>query len=172
TGSDASACGLTLAEAVDDRAVAGQSLLELPQALLDATPARGDEVDEECEIVDARMALGQDVALDPFEPADDLIREPPYFCEGAGPRPEMLAQPVLDSPGQPRLEPCGRRGERLDGFPRPLQRRVEGGGVGTAGGGVLDALLRPGDRVHVHEADGTTAVGWNSSSSTTSCRRS
>ena len=68
--------GLTLAEAVDDGVIARQAALELRQALFDAPPARRDEVDEQREVVDARVPLGEDVSLDPLEPADHLVRQP------------------------------------------------------------------------------------------------
>ena len=34
---------------------------------VDATPAGADEVDEKREVVDARVALGEEIALDPLE---------------------------------------------------------------------------------------------------------
>ena len=133
----------TLVEAIDDGAVARQPLLELRQPLLDAPPARGDEVDEQGEVVDARVPLGEDVSLDPLEPADDLVRQAAYLGEMTGARPEVLAKPVLDRLGQARFEravvaardstaaapvptlrrtrpgPCGRR-------PRPRSAAVRG----------------------------------------------
>ena len=97
---------------------------------------------------------------------------PAHLGEVPGARPEVLAETVLNRLGQAGLEAGGRRGERLDGVPRPFQRRVERGRVGAAGGRVLDPLLRAGYGVHVHGRDDRTRVGWISPSSTTSCRRS
>ena len=164
--------GLTLAEAVDNAAVARQSLLELREPLLDAAAAGGDEIDEQREVVDARVPLGEDVSLDPLKPADDLVGQATDLGEVTGARPEVLAEPVLDRLWQACLEASRRRGEGLDGVPCALQRRVERGRIRATGGGVLDPLLRAGDRVHVHGGDGTTAVGWTFRSWTTSCRRS
>ena len=118
------------------------------------------------------MPLGENVSLDPLEPADDLIRQPPHLGEVPGARPEVLAEAVLDRLGQSGLEAGRRRGQRLDGVPRALQRRVERGRVRAAGGGVLDPLLRPGYGLHIHGRDDRTRVGWISPSSTMSCRRS
>jgi len=118
------------------------------------------------------VPLGEEISLDPLEPADDLVRQPPHLGEVACAGTEVLPQAVLDREGEPRLEPGGRGRERLDGCPRTLERRVERGRVGAARGGILDALLCAGDRLQVHGSDGTTGVGWISRSSTTSCRRS
>src|SRR4029079_1050539 len=125
---------LTLVEAVDDGSAAGQSLLELRQPLLDAPPAGGDEIDEQGEVVDARVPLGEDVSLDPLEPADDLVRQAAHLGEVTGARPEVLAESVLDPRGQARLEAGRRRGKGLDGVACALQRGVEGGRVSAAGG--------------------------------------
>ena len=118
------------------------------------------------------MPLGEDVALDPLEPADDLVHQAAHLGEVTGARPEVLAEPVLDRLGQAGLEAGRRRGERLDRAPRALERRVERGRVGAAGGRVLDPLLGAGDRVYIHGGDDTTGVGWTFPSSTTTCRRS
>ena len=66
---------MTLVEAVNDGAVARQPLFELRQPLLDAPPAGGDEIDEQGEVVYARVPLCEDVSLDPLEPANDLVRQ-------------------------------------------------------------------------------------------------
>ncbi len=118
------------------------------------------------------MPLGEEVSLDPLEPADDLVRQAPHLGEVPGARPEVLAETVLNRLGQADLEAGGRRGERLDGVSRPFQRRVERRRVRAAGGGVLDPLLRAGYGIHVHGRDDRTRVGWISRSWTTSCRRS
>ncbi len=161
-----------LVEAVDDRAVASQSLLELGEPLLDAPPTRRDEVDEQGEIVHSGVTLGEDVSLDALEAADGLVREATDFGEVACTRPEVLAEAVLDRLGQTDLEAGGGRGERLDRVPCTLERRVERGGISAAGGRVLDPLLSAGYGLHVHESEDRTRVGWTFPSSTTSCRRS
>jgi hypothetical protein len=167
-----------LVEAVDDRAVAGQSRLELRQPLVDTAnaaintvPAGSDEIDEQGEIVDAGMALGEDVSFDPLETADGLVRQAANLGEVASARPEVLLQAVLNGLGQTGLEAgCG-RGERLDCVPGALERRVERGRIGAACGRVLDPLLGAGYGLHVHEPEDRTRVGWTFPSSTTSCRR-
>src|SRR5215471_20944376 len=115
------------------------------------------------------MPLGEDVSLDPLEPADDLVRQAANLGEVTGARPEVLAEPVLDRLGQACLEPGRRRGEGFDCMPRPFERCVERGRVRAAGGRILDPLLRAGYGLQVHERDDRTSVGWISRSSTTSC---
>lgn len=141
---------MTLAEAVDDRVVPRQSRFELRQALLDAPPARGDEIDEQGEVVDAGVPLGEDVSLDSLETADGLVGQAPDLGEMAGARPEVLAEPVLDRLGQACLEAGRRRGEGLDGVACALQGRIDRSRVGPAGGCILDPLLRAGNGFHVH----------------------
>ena len=159
-------------KAVDDRAVPLETFLELSQPLFDAAPTGRDEVNEETEVVDTRMPLGEEVALDPLEATDDLVHEAPHLGEMAGARPEVLAQPVLDRLGEPGLELRRRRGKRLDGAPRPLECSFDRRGIGTAGRRLVQPLLRPLDGVEIHRHDDTTLCGWMSRTSTTSCRRS
>ena len=118
------------------------------------------------------MPLGEDVSLDPLEAADGLVRQAADLGEMAGARPELLANTVLDRLGQAGLEPGRGRGKRLDRVSCPLERRVECRGIGATGGRVLDALLRAGYGLHVHEREDRTRVGWTFPSSITSCRRS
>src|SRR5205823_4791872 len=116
TGADAAeflAGRLMLVEAVDDCAIARQSLLELRQPLLDAPPARSDEVYEQGEVVDACVPFGEDVSLETLEPADDLARQAAHLGEVTRARPEVLAEPVLDRLGQAGLEAGRRGGERF-----------------------------------------------------------
>src|SRR3712207_8125912 len=40
-----------------------------------ALPPGGDEIDQEREIVDARVPLGEQVALEPLEPPDRLVED-------------------------------------------------------------------------------------------------
>jgi len=55
-----------------DLALEGRDVPRSGEPLLDAAPARGDEVDQQGEVVDAGVSLGEEIGLDPFEPADDL----------------------------------------------------------------------------------------------------
>src|SRR5882672_3133363 len=58
-----------LADPVDRRAalLLLDARLDAGEPLVDAAPPGGDEIDEQREIVDARMPLGQEVALDALE---------------------------------------------------------------------------------------------------------
>ena len=49
--------------------------LEALEAFVDTTPARADEVDEKCEVVDTCVPLGEEVALDPLDSANRLVQE-------------------------------------------------------------------------------------------------
>ena len=159
-------------EAVHDRAVALEAFLEMREPLLDAAPAGGHEVDEKPEVVDARVPLGEQVALDPLQAADDLIHQPANLGEMAGARPEVLAQSVLDRLGQPRLELRRRRGQRFDRVPGPFEGRFDRRGIDPPGRGLVEPLLRAFDGVEIHGCDDTTRCGWMSQSSTTSFRKS
>ena len=72
------------------------------------------------------MALGQQVGLEPLEPADHLVREALDLGEPARDRRRLLAQPVAErAPDRVRqhdLELVGGLGERLDLEPRPVER--------------------------------------------------
>ena len=58
-----------------------QMLLEPREPLVDALPAGGEEVDEQPEVVDARMSLGEHVAFEPLEPAERLVQQPAHLGE-------------------------------------------------------------------------------------------
>ena len=45
------------------------SLLEPLEPAVDALPPGRDEVDEKREVVDARMTFGEEIALEPLQPA-------------------------------------------------------------------------------------------------------
>ncbi len=145
------------------------------EPLLDAPPAGGDELDEECEVVDARVPLGEEVALDALEAADQLVHQAADLGEVARDRQDLLAKPVLhgvaDACRKVRLEVGGSRGERLDLLARPFERRVDRGGVRAACrrsfqplSGAIDSL--------VHGCDVTVPTGWMSPSWTTTFRAS
>ena len=53
----------------------GGGLLEPGEPRVDPAPTGADEVDEQGEIVDARVTLGEEVALDAFETADRLVQK-------------------------------------------------------------------------------------------------
>ena len=87
------------------------------------------------EVVDARVALGEDVALEPLEPAEHLVHEPANLgelprrraCASAATLPadrgaDLLRQACLE---------LGRGGrELLEPLPRALQHRLDLGRLG------------------------------------------
>ncbi|MGZ4308661.1 MAG: hypothetical protein ACXVRG_04825 [Gaiellaceae bacterium] len=100
------------------------------------------------------MPLGQEVALDPLEPADHLVGQAADLGEVPSDRLDLLAQAVLESAvdlrRERRLELRGGEAELLDLGPRPLERGVDGGRVSAAFGGLLEPFPRPLDRVVGH----------------------
>jgi hypothetical protein len=150
--------------------------LEAAEALVDAAPTGGDEVDEQREVVDPRVPLGEQVALDALEPPDELVREAAELCEVARHRLDLVAEPVLErllnarrQAGLKLRSSFRKRGKLVA---RPLERRADGVAVGVTGGRTLDPPLRALDRPDVHGRDVTVAVGWISTSWTTRCRPS
>ena len=83
------------------------------------------------QVVDAGVALDQQVGLEPLEPPDHLVREALDLGEPARDRRRLLAQAVAeraaDGVGQDDLELVRRLGQRLDLEPGPVER---GGDVG------------------------------------------
>ena len=61
-------------------------VLDTLEPVADALPAGRDEVDEQAEVVDARMPLGEDVALEPLEPANRLVQQAADLGQIAGDR--------------------------------------------------------------------------------------
>jgi hypothetical protein len=122
--------GLALLDAVDlGTAVALELALHAGQALVDAVPAGGDEVDEQRQVVHAGMALGQEVVLEAFQPADRLPGQAAHLCELPADRsrfgPHALAHCILDSARKRRLELRRELCERLDLRAGPLERSVD-----------------------------------------------
>ena len=75
--------------------VAAEELLDARQPFVHGAPARGDEVDEDGEVVDACRALGADVRLDTLELPDRPDAEPAHLGEvppdGRGLVPDAVA---------------------------------------------------------------------------------
>ncbi len=134
--------------------VGGERRLDPRQPLVDAFPAGGDEVDEQSEVVNPGGALGEQIVLNPLEPADRLAGEPAGLGElardGEGLPAQALANGLSDPVGERRLEL--RRGfrERLDlvagSFERDSRRRR----VRFVACGLGEAPHRPLDRVLPH----------------------
>ena len=123
-----------------------EALLDAGEPLVDAAPAGRDEVDEEREVIDAGVPLGEQVALQPLEPADHLVHQAAYLGEVTGDGEHLLAQAVLhrvaDADGEGGLELGGSGRECLDLLACALQRRVHRGWLGAALGGAGDPLHR------------------------------
>ena len=141
-------------DAVDDGAALLEAVLDARQPLVDPAPPRRDEIDEQREIVDAGVPLGEHVALEPLEPADELVHEAAHLGEVAGDREHLLAHALLhrvaDAGGEARFELCSGCGERLDLLARPLERRVHRGRLDAALGGAGDTLQRALDDCLLH----------------------
>jgi S-adenosylmethionine:tRNA ribosyltransferase-isomerase len=136
----------------------GCSGLEPCEPRIDAAPAGAHEVDEEREVVDACVPLGEQIALEPFEPSDRLIQEAADLRDVAGDREDLDAKAVADGDADMRrdrgLELGRGGGERLDLVPGSLERRLERGRLGSPGSRVRDALLRSLECVRVHRRRG------------------
>ncbi len=121
-------------------------MLDAGEPLVDAAPAGGDEVDEEREVVDAGVPLGEQVAFQPLEPADQLVHQAAHLGEVTGNGEHLLAQAVLhrvaDADGEPGLELGGGCRECLDLLACALERRVHRSRLGAALGGARDPLHR------------------------------
>ena len=93
------------------------------------------------------MPLGEEVVLEPLQAADRLSRETTHLCKltadwsslGA----DTLADGVLDSARQSRLELSGELGERLDLGARTLESCVDVALRGAPFGGLFEPLLVP-----------------------------
>ena len=111
-----------------DRAADGGAL-DLLEPGVDALPAGRDEVDEQGEVVDPGVALGEQVPFESLEPADRLVQQAADLGEVARDREHLGAQPVLDGGAdllrQRSLELGRRLRERLDLRSRTLERRLE-----------------------------------------------
>ena len=67
---------------------------------VDALPAGRDQVDQEREIVDTRIAVGQQFAVDPFELSDDTVHEPANLGEVARHGLCLVADRIADAARQ------------------------------------------------------------------------
>ena len=139
-------------------------------------PSGRYEVDQQREVVDARVPLGEHVAFEPLEPPDHLVEQPADLGEVPSDRQHLGAKAVVHRGGDPLrqrpLEVGGRGGERLDLHPRPLECRLQLGRRDPSGRGLGDARLGPFECLLVHGQEATLAVGWTPPSSTTTCPRS
>ena len=133
-----------------------EALLDRAEPLLDGAPAGRHEVDEEGEVVDAGVALREQVAFDALEPSDDLVHQAPDLGKVAAHRCDLCTQAVLEgiaeSRREARLELCGGGGECFDLLAGAFEGCVDGGGLDPPGGRAVDSLLRALDCFCVHGA--------------------
>jgi len=131
-------------------------LLEPSKPFVDASPAGREEVDEEPEIVHARVPLREDVTLEALEPAEQLVHQAPHLGELAADRARLGRDAFLDSFAdlcrQRGLELGCRSREVLETLPRALQRGFNACRVGASLGSLCEALPRALDRVLIHRA--------------------
>ena len=128
------------------------------------------------EVVDARVALGEHVALEPLEPPDHLIHQPAHLGELARDRPGLRSDAVLDRRpellGEADLELSRGGGQLFEPLPRTLQHGLDVGGIGAVLGRLCEALAGALDRVLIHATQTNVSAGCTRRSWITSCRRS
>ena len=127
-----------------------QDRFHASEARIDALPSGRDEIDEQSEIVDARVALGEQVSLQTLEAPDDLVHQPTDLGEVATDRPRLVADRLPDAGGQRVLQSGGRGGECVDLLARPDDEGVECDTFRP----LLDPLLCPLDDAVVHVRQG------------------
>lgn len=137
--------------------------LDPVEATLDASPAGGDQIDEEREILDTGLSLGLQLSLKSLEATDRLRRESSHLGEVASHRQDLGAERVVERLGHPlgerRLELRGALGERLEPNAGTVERRLQGRLVRPLARERLEAHPRALDRVGVHGRDCTVAGG-------------
>ena len=129
-------------------------LLESRKPLVDASPTGGEKIDEQPEVVDARMPLREDVALQALEPAEQLVHQPTHLGELTADWASLGRDTFLDGLAdlrrQRRLELARSRGEVFETLPSALQGGLDVGGVGASLGSLCETLPRALDRVLIH----------------------
>ncbi len=150
--------------------------LEAVDAPLDPAPAGRDQLDDEREILDARLALGREVALEPFEAANRLTREPTHLRDVPGNWEDLGAHALLHGLGEsfrdPRLELGGGLGKGLESAFCLLERSFEIGRSNLSLARSGEAPTGPFEGVAIHEADCSVSIGCAPLNSTTSSRPS
>ena len=130
-----------------------------------STPCQPDEieVDEERQVVEARVPLGDQLLLEPLEPPDRVVEQPLDLAEVPRHGKHLAAQALLhrlaDPLRQRRLERERRGAERLDLLARAPERRLEPPFLVPALACLRDALLRPFQCLFIHGRKATLAVG-------------
>ena len=131
-------------------------LLEPSQPFVDAPPTGREEVDEEPEVVDARVPFGEDIALEALEPAEQLVHQAAHLGELPADRAclgrDTFLDGLADLSRQGGLELSGRGSEILETLPRALQCCLDVRRVGASLGRLCETLSRALDRVLIHRA--------------------
>jgi S-adenosylmethionine:tRNA ribosyltransferase-isomerase len=126
--------------------------------VVDALPARGDEVDEQREVVDPGVALGEQLLLEPFQPPVRLVEEPAQLGKAPADRNDLVAEPLahgfVHPVGQPSLELFCRSSECLELPARAVERGLEALRVRASCTTLGDPPLRPLERLLIHEGQG------------------
>jgi len=96
----------------------GGEALDVGEPLVHALPAGRDEIHEQGEVVDPRVPLGEEVALDPLEPPDRLVEQAADLGDVARDGKHLGTETVVDGRAdalrERGLELRGGGGERLD----------------------------------------------------------
>jgi S-adenosylmethionine:tRNA ribosyltransferase-isomerase len=121
-------------------------VLEPFEPRIDTAPTRAHEIDEQREVVDACVSLGEEVALDSLEPTDRLVQQAADLGDVACDGEDFSTNAVTDSRAHTLWDGglelgCGGR-KRLDLAPRALERCIDRAGRGATRRGVCDPLLR------------------------------
>ena len=124
--------------------------LDAAKPCVDALPPGRDEVDEEREIVDARVALGEEVTLERRHAPQKLIHQTADLGEVPPDGLRLVADRLLHLAGQRLLDRSGGGDERLDLLAGPHEQALERGALRT----LLDSLLCALQRAVVHGPEG------------------
>jgi len=137
--------------------------LESLQSRVDAVPAARDEVDEQGEIVEPGLPLGEQFLLDPLEPVDRLIEEASLLCETPSDHRHLACEPLLDGRGdevgQSRFEVARSPGEALDLRAGAFQGSFEAARGVAVGASFVDSLFCSFEHVLIHGDKVTLAIG-------------
>lgn len=144
------------------RRIDGASILETGNPRVDRSPPRRDEVDEQGKVVDARVALGKDVFLEPLQPTCHVVEEAADLGELTADRKHLATESFTDSCldpfGQAGLELARRCGQRFDLGSRALEHRFEADEIASFAG-LGDALGRALKCQFIHGGKATLAIG-------------
>src|SRR5262249_10819893 len=123
---------------------------DVPEPGVDALPAGRDEVDEQGQVVDARVAFGEQVALERRKPSKHLVHQAADLGEIAADRLRLAAYRLLHLARQRLLERSRCGGKRLDLPACSAEEGVQRHPVRA----LLDPLLCALDRGVVHALGG------------------